>query len=100
MPLQKLSKAPESNKVALQAFLRPVAGTRLLDTRQGPRSDIAYNYFSFVVSLLIASGPFCPSELHAHVDALHVAMTRRERLGTTENEISTEDACVALELDQ
>ena len=45
------------------------------------RSDIA------TVLSLAGQGPLCPSELQAQADPLHVAMTRRERLGATENKI-------------
>jgi hypothetical protein len=44
---------------------------------------------------LAGQGPLRPSELQAHADPFHIAMTGRERLGATENEISPGRAGVA-----
>ena len=53
------------------------------------RCDIA------TVLSLAGQGPLCPSELQSQADPLHVAMTRRERLGATENEIGPGEPGVA-----
>ena len=57
--------------------------------RERARSDIA------TVLSLAGEGPLCPSELQAQADPLHVAMTGRERLGATENEIGPGETGVA-----